>query len=146
METRRRIVALNRIVIQVIGLVSDAPEAIAKRLLEYLMLAAGATALDLAGEDHYELPHLGLNQLVSGVAISRDGLLLLDARNPGPDRDFILKLVLLMVAYDIGSVGLLQDGAAPVHHMVIEGASIEVLPCVTLYEGMESLFPEVISR
>lgn len=146
METRRRIVALNRVVAEIIYLVGNDSEAIAERLPDYLLLAAGATALDLAGDDRYELPHLGLNQLVSGVAICRDGLLLLDVRRPETGRDFILRLVLLMVAHDLGSVGVLQDGGAPVHQTVIEGTSLEVLPCVTLYEGMESLFTELISR
>lgn len=146
METRRRIVALNRVIVRIIQQAQNTPDPGTEKLLNYFLLAAGATTLDLAGEDRFELPRLGLNQLVSGVAICRDGLLLLDVRKPGPGRDSILKLVLLMVTHDLGSVGVLQDGAAPVHHTVIDGASLEVLPCVTLYEGMESLFPEVISQ
>jgi hypothetical protein len=140
METRRYVVAVNRLTYEILDAVRRDPAADPARLPDCILLAAGAVALDLAGEDRPAVMEIGLADLVNGRALCQDVLLMLDVRRPGPRRDFLLRLVLLLVANDVGSVGVLQDGTDPVHDRTIDGTSLEVLPCVTLYPGMESLF------
>jgi hypothetical protein len=144
METRRFIVAMNRITYQLLHLLHWDPGANPDLLPRYLLLAAGAVALDLAADDYLAVFELGVTDLVSGLAVCQNGLLMLDVRRPGADRDFLLRLVLVLVANDVGSVGVLQDSTDLVHNRQIDGISLEILPCVTLYPGMESLLPGVL--
>jgi tetratricopeptide (TPR) repeat protein len=139
-ETRRYIDAANQIVEQLGGLLSSDPGARAEQFPTYLTIVGGAVALDLAAEDRKSVCAIGLAQLLEESAQVREGLILLDARQPGIERDFLLRLVLLLVWNDVGSVGLIQDGNAPVHNKKIDGKSLEILPCVTIYPGMESVF------
>lgn len=141
METRRYVVAVNRITYELLELVRHEPEGTRERLPAYFKLAAGAVALDLAAQDRGEVLRLGLEDLLSDTALCQEGLILLDVRSPSAERDFLLRLVLLIVANDIGSVGVLQDGRAPVHNSRVDGVCLEILPCVTFYPGMESIFP-----
>jgi hypothetical protein len=122
------------------GLLSSDPGARAEQFPTYLTIVGGAVALDLAAEDRKSVCAIGLAQLLEESAQVREGLILLDARQPGIERDFLLRLVLLLVWNDVGSVGLIQDGNAPVHNKKIDGKSLEILPCVTIYPGMESVF------
>ncbi len=70
----------------------------------------------------------------------RGGLLLLDTREPGPQRDLVLQLIVLIVSNGLGSVGIVQDAADEVHRGRIDDFSLTVLPCVTLYPGMDDPF------
>jgi hypothetical protein len=70
----------------------------------------------------------------------RDGLLLLDVRRSGPERDFRLSLLALLIEESIGSVGIVQDATDTVHNSRIGTLRLEILPCVTLYPGMQAPF------
>lgn len=143
METRRYLAAANRLTAEVLAwFPMEVPGTSAARR-SWLLLVAGATALDLAASDRPEVHALGLADLLGDFAISREGLLLLDMRHETPDRDDRLRCLLRLVVHDLGSVGVLQDGQNPVHNRVIDGICLDFLPCVTLYPGMEPLFPEL---
>ncbi len=145
METRRYVVALNRITYELLDLLKQDEEDMRFRLPSYLKLAAGAVALDLAAENRSAVLQLGLGSIMGNKALLQDGLILLDVRNPGTERDFLLRLALLIVANDIGSVGVLQDGNDPVHNNRVDGICLEILPCVTLYPSMEAIFPALVN-
>lgn len=143
METRRFLLAANRLTAEVLCWLpqSNANAAIQRR--QWLLLVAGAAALDLAAEDRPAVFALGLPELIGDFAICREGMLLLDVRQEAPDRDDRLRRLLRLVVNDLGSVGVLQNGQEPVHNRVIDGVCLDILPCVTLYPSMELLFPEL---
>jgi hypothetical protein len=80
-----------------------------------MALLAAAAALQLA---EFELDSRMLPAIVVSVgraATLRDGLLLLDVREPGPTREFRLRFVAALIAAGIGSIGIVQDFHDPVH-------------------------------
>jgi hypothetical protein len=107
---------------------------------KYLALLAAASAIDLSGFnlDSRMLPALII--ALEGVAAVRDGLILLDVREPGNTRDFRLHLIAALVQNNLGSVGIVQDAADEVHNGRVDRLSLEILPCVTLHPGMEDPF------
>jgi hypothetical protein len=143
METRSYMDATNQIVEQLVALVCEDLDDKLDKLPKYLIIVGGAVALDLAVEDRSSVCTIGLTDLLGKFAVAQEGLILLDVRQQSTERDFLLRLVLLLVANDIGSVGIIQDGNTPVHNKQIDGMSLEILPCVTMYPGMEPLFAEL---
>ncbi|MBU2629913.1 MAG: hypothetical protein KKE61_14955, partial [Proteobacteria bacterium] len=120
----------------------DLPE---KCPLNSMLLMAAAVALELAGESIDRLPEAnGIKILMKDVAIVQKGLLLIDTRVMDPDDTFLLnKVVTQLIKNDIGSVGILQNADAPVHESVVDGFSLDVLPCVTLHPGMDYFFEQM---
>jgi hypothetical protein len=55
-------------------------------------------------------------------------------------RDLHFRLLLAAIRSNIGALAILQTAADPVHELEIDGQTLSVLPCVTLYPGMEDLF------
>jgi hypothetical protein len=43
----------------------------------------------------------------------------------------------------LAGAGIIQSASDPVHERQIDGESLAVIPCVTLYPGMERLFDVV---
>ncbi len=108
----------------------------------HLALLAAAAAIVLAG---FELdPRItpAIRIVLSDTAGLRDGLLLLDVREPGVKRDFRLRLIAILAKGNLGSVGIVQDAADEVHQGRVDEFPLEVLPCVTLYPGMDVPFGE----
>jgi hypothetical protein len=106
----------------------------------HLALIAAATAINLAAfrPDPRVLP--AILQCVRGAAAYGDRILLLDVRTAGRDRQFRLELVSLLVEAHLGSVGIVQTAAEPVHNNPIGVLPAGILPCVTLYPGMGNPF------
>lgn len=145
-ETRRYIDASNSLTSEILNLIKATSEEgnVEDRLVKCMILMCAGVALALAGEDYRYVADNGIRQLVDGLALVQDGLLLVDAREQTPQRELLLRLfVLMVIRNDIGSVGLLQDILDPVHERFVDGASLEVMPCVTLHPGMESLFSQM---
>jgi len=107
---------------------------------QHLALLAGASAIDLSKFqlDPRVFPALRLS--IGDASGLRDGLLLLDVRRSGPERDFRLSLLALLIEESIGSVGIVQDATDTVHNSRIGTLRLEILPCVTLYPGMQAPF------
>ncbi len=135
--TRRQIVSLNRITTDTIQLYTAHPESSSDELIESILTIVCTVVLDLAGNDWHVLDQNHIAALAA-PSIYHDGVILIDARKPGESREFALRLVRLVLSHGIGSLGLLQDGEDPVHNRTIDGMSLENLPCVTLYPGVES--------
>jgi hypothetical protein len=119
--------------------VLDAPELRAAPE-RYLAFLAAAVVLDLSEGAPHEEDAVAIRRAVAGAAVYRDGLVLVDTRAHGASLDAKLRLVLTLVANDIAGAGIIQSADAPVHEREIDGKSLAVLPCVTLYPGMERLF------
>jgi hypothetical protein len=116
-----------------------------KHATSYLALIASAALIDMAGE-HLAL-HLyePINIVLEPVCIVRQGVLLFDMRHPGQRRNFQLQFLSSMLYNNVSGIGIIQNADNPVHNFESDGMSLSVLPCVTLYPGMEALFPELSS-
>jgi hypothetical protein len=99
-----------------------------------------SAVVDLA---HFELDERmapAVRIALRGTAAFYDNLLLLDVREPGPQREFRLRLIELLVSANLGSAGIVQDAADEVHNGRIGDFPLGILPCVTLYPGMNMPF------
>jgi hypothetical protein len=106
----------------------------------YLGIIAAAVAIQLAGYELDQRLTPALRITLGDAAAMRDGLILVDARQPGASRAFRLRLVALLIDFNIAGVGIVQDAADEIHSSHVGELPLEVLPCVTLYPGMESPF------
>jgi hypothetical protein len=113
-----------------------------ERGASYLAFLAAAVASDIAGYRLHPIVQPALIATTAGTSVLRKGLLMLDARQPGPVRDVNLRILMALVSNNVGSVGIVQTASDPVHELSVDGKTLAVLPCVTLYPGMESMFPE----
>jgi hypothetical protein len=111
----------------------------------YLAAVAAAVTIGIAGfhVDPRMLP--AIDVAARGAAIVNDGILLLDARQPGPVRDFRLRLVAALARSSIGGVGLVQDADDQVHLLEVDGQPLETLPCITLYPDMDWIVTPALS-
>lgn len=114
-----------------------------KRASCYLACLAAAVVSDLAGFRLDQLTAQAVREAIGDAAILRDGLVLLDVREAGPRREFHMRFALALLFNDVSAVGILQSADDHVHELVVDGRSLELLPCVTLHPGMETLFPEL---
>jgi hypothetical protein len=106
----------------------------------YLALLAASAVIQLT---HFELDQQTITLIqntVGDTARLRDGLLLLDVRRPGQLRDFRLRLAAILVQTGLGSVGIVQDASDQVHTEKVDGLPLEILPCITMYPGMDGPF------
>ncbi len=106
----------------------------------YFALIAAAAVLSLTGFTLSDNILPLVQKTVHNVARLQDGLLLADARKPGPKRDFQLRFIVKLINNNIGSMGIVQNADAPVHQQQVDGFPLEILPCVTLYPGMKEPF------
>src|SRR5262249_26551410 len=106
----------------------------------YLAFICGAIATDLSNFHLHSQGQSMLRSAIANIATIRNDLLLLDVRAGGPARELGVKLLLALVHNDIGSVGIVQMASDPVHEQEVDGESLSVLPCITLYPGMQGLF------
>lgn len=141
-RTRQYVASLGTLSSELIRFVRRTEPPDSPQLADCFALAAGAAALDLARSDPEPVAALGLAQLIGGLGIYHDGLLLLDVRTAGAEREQKLGLAILMITSDLASVGVLQDGHDPVHEGSVDGMQLDILPCVTMYPGMESLLTD----
>jgi hypothetical protein len=140
METRNGVDRLNALVSRImradirtdVVYQADAPR--------YLALAAAAVLIDLTGYAVDQEAIKVIERLTNGVAFLQNQTLVLDVRAPGPMRDLHFRLLLAAIRSNIGALAILQTAADPVHELEIDGQMLSVLPCVTLYPGMEDLF------
>lgn len=139
-EVRRGIDQLNAVLRSVVTSRLHHAPAFKAQAVGYLALLAAATVIDLAGFDLDQRMLPAVSYVVRKVARLQDGLLLLDVREPGATRDFRLQLVAKFMQGNIGSLGIVQDAFDEVHQGWVDNLPLEVLPCVTLYPGMNSLF------
>lgn len=144
MEVRRGVDQLNAALQAIVGSKLHQSPLFRAQGPAHLALLAAASAISVAGLelDRRMLPALQL--ALQGTALIRDGLLLLDMRRPGPERSSRLELIAALVQNGLGSVGIIQDAADQVHRERIGAMPLEVLPCVTLYPGMESLLSDTL--
>jgi hypothetical protein len=106
----------------------------------YLALAASVVLIDLAGFALDQMAVEVIERLTYGVAFLHNQTLVLDVRDPGPKRDLHFRLLMAAIRSNIGGLTILKTAADPVHELEIDGETLSVLPCVTLYPGMEDLF------
>lgn len=106
------------------------------RSSDYLALITAASFLALTdGKVDPRIAH-AINSVLCGVALLRDGILLLDVRPRGPLRNFHLQLIALLIKNNIGTVAIIQNFDDEVHSGTVDDLPLELLPCVTLYPGM----------
>ncbi|MBR0895161.1 toll/interleukin-1 receptor domain-containing protein [Bradyrhizobium tropiciagri] len=108
----------------------------------YLALVASVVLIDLAGFALDQIAVDVIEKLTNGVAFLHNQTLVLDVRDPGPKRDLHFRLLMAAIRSNLGGLTILQTAADPVHELEIDGETLSVLPCVTLYPGMEDLFAE----
>jgi len=106
----------------------------------YLALLAAASAVDLAGFELDPRMTPAIRLALGGTATFQGAVFLLDVREPGEKRDFLLRLAVLLMQGNLGSIGTVQNSADQVHQGHVDGLPLEVLPCITLYPGMEAQF------
>ena len=141
LATRRWIDTANDLTKALLEALANAPADVLERVPQQLLLLSAAVALELMFDsDVPPYQERNLEALLQGVGFFRSGTLLLDVRHPGVDRDLRLQLVALAVQCNVGTLGILQNGSDPVHQFTLDGRTLSVLPCVTLYPGMERLF------
>jgi hypothetical protein len=143
MEVRAGIDSMNAVLG---GMAADqlfADGVFCKRASRYLACLAAAVVSDLAGFRLDQFTAQAVREAIGDAAILREGLLLLDVRESGPQREFHMRFALALLSNDVSAVGILQSADDHVHELVVDGRSLEVLPCVTLHPGMETLFPEL---
>jgi hypothetical protein len=80
---------------------------------------------------------------VQSTALLHQGVVLVDARRTAALDSFLELILRMSIDYDIGCIGILQDGDAPVHESVVDGRCLDILPCVTIYPGMEHAFRDM---
>ena len=112
----------------------------------HLAQLAAASAIDLAGFELDPRMTPAVPIALGDAAGMRDGLLLLDAREPGAIRNFRLHLIAILVQGNLGNVGIVQEAADEVHQGRVDTLPLEVLPCVTLYPGMDTPLGSVPSH
>ena len=139
-EVRRGIDHLTWVVKTFVGAELHRDPVFRARAPEYLALVAAAAAIQLAGFDLDGHMTPALRRALGDVAVLQDGLLMLDAREPGERRAFHLHFVATLIRGNLGSVGIVQDASDEVHQQRVDGISLEVLPCVTLHPGIEPPF------
>jgi len=137
-EVRRGVDQLNAVLKSVVSTRLHQDPLFKAQTSGHLALIAAAAAIDLAGFELDTRITPALRIAMGGTAGLRDGLLLLDVRHPGASRTFRLRLITILVKGNLGSIGIVQDAADEVHQQRIDGFPLEVLPCVTLYPGMEA--------
>jgi hypothetical protein len=104
----------------------------------YLRLAACVIALELSPNDKFVVD--AVQTAVRPPFLLREDTVLLDARVDSPKRNGLLRYVSILAYSDLGNIGVFQDGTDPIHHQIIAGRRLDILPCVTQYSGMERLF------
>jgi hypothetical protein len=144
-EVRRGVDQLNAVLSSVVSARLHQDSLFQAHAPGHLALIAAAAAIDLAGFELDPRMTPALRIALGDTAGLRDGLLLLDVRRPGSWRSLRLRLVAILVRGNLGSVGIVQDAADEIHQGHVDGLPLEVLPCVTLYPGMEAPFDSVRS-
>lgn len=137
-EVRRGIDHLNAVLKSLVDLELHLDPVFQSKVSGYLALLAAASAIQLAGFDLDERMTPAVRIAVADTAMMYDGLLLLDAREPGARRDFQLQLITVLIKENLGGVGIVQNASDEVHQKRIDGISLEILPCVTLHPGIEA--------
>jgi len=135
-EVRRGVDQLNAALRSVLGARLHVDPVFRDQPASYLALLASASAIQLC---EYKLdPRMipAVRLALGGAAVLYDGVILLDVRDPGPERDFRLRLAAKLAKSNLGTVGLIQDALDSVHQRRIDDLPLEMLPCVTLYPGM----------
>lgn len=156
MEVRASIDSMNRALERMAAQHVFAGAAFRKRGSGYLACLAGAVVSELAGFRLDPFTSQAIREAVGDAAILRDGVLLLDVRGDRSRRFRLgawrerrrrkseLRFVLALLSNGLSAVGIVQNADDHVHELMFDGQSLEVLPCVTLHAGMESLFPELL--
>jgi hypothetical protein len=139
-EVRRGIDHLNKALNSLIASKLHLDPVFQSRPSGYLAVLAAAAVTQLAGFDLDQRMTPAVNLAVDKTAILHDGVLLLDAQEPGLRRNFHLQLIAMLVKGNIGSVGIIQRAGHEVHKDRVAGLSLEILPCVTLHPGIEMPF------
>jgi hypothetical protein len=145
-EVRRGVDRLNAVLKSVVDSQLHRDPIFRDQARNHLALIAAASAIDLAGFNLDPRMNSALEIALGNAAGLRDGLLLLDVRQPGARRSFRLRLIAILVQGNLGSVGIVQNAADEVHQGYVDVLPLEVLPCVTLYPGMDSPFGSVLSH
>ncbi len=104
---------------------------------EYLALICGAVLVDLAGASLDSISRDAMKQSIGDTAILKDDFFLIDVRQSDALRELNLRLIVSLVLSNIGSIGIVQNAADPVHNQEVDDQDLSVLPCVTLHPGME---------
>ena len=138
MAVRAGVDDLNAAIENVAGgpLVNDA--VFRRQPRQHLGLIAAASAIAIPG---FQLDHRffrAVQHVVGLAAILHGGVLLLDARERGPLRDFRLRLAATLIQHNL-AIGIIQDARDEVHQGRVDELPLEVLPCVTLHPNMEWL-------
>jgi hypothetical protein len=139
MEVRRGIDKMN-VILTSMSSVNDSY--LQKHGARHLFMLGIAITLDLTKYEMNPLMTKELTPALEGAAVIRNGILLLNVMNEGEQRDMHIRLLKHFTKAGVGSVGIVQSATDLVHQMIIDGEPLEILPCVTLYPGMEKLYPE----
>lgn len=138
-EIRQCVDQMNQVVAKLLAQVSDHLPNFSESAVTYMTMIASAVAIDMARFTLQQRTIAIIAPLLTDDIYLRDHTLLLDVRTAELDRDFRLRLALLLVDENIGSVGIVQSADDPVHESIVDGQPVSVLPCVTMYPGMESV-------
>ncbi|MEO0371729.1 MAG: hypothetical protein AAF231_09765, partial [Pseudomonadota bacterium] len=106
----------------------------------YFALLVGTAVFEACDYAPHPLTLNDIADCLKGVALVRDGMILLDARSEGPTRDFHLRLAMLIMTSGIGSVGVIQSAEDEVHDLYLDDTPLAILPCITVHKGMEPWF------
>lgn len=106
----------------------------------YLAVIAVASVVQMSNFTFDGRFHDAAQFAMGQVATIKDGLVLLDARQSSVHRTFNMRLIASLMQTNIGSVGIVQNASDEVHKLEVDGFSLEVIPCVTLYPGMTDPF------
>ncbi|MDJ0710660.1 MAG: hypothetical protein QNJ14_09730 [Woeseiaceae bacterium] len=136
-DVRRAIDQMNTALLRLHDQDSVNHESFARHSKRYLCLLAAATAIELTRFSVTESNAIAIERTLPPDAVYNDQTILLDVRRPGPTRDLHVELALCLIDENIGSLGILQADGDFVHSSADYGRSLTVLPCVTLYAGME---------
>lgn len=139
MEVRRGIDKMNVILTEMSSMDNSY---LKKHGARHLFMLGLAITLDLTKYHMNPLTSKELTHALEGAAVIRNGILLLNVMNKADQRDMHIKLLKCFTKAGVGSVGIVQSATDLVHQMIIDGEHLEILPCVTLYPGMEKLYPE----
>ena len=150
MDTRYRIDCGNTITANLVNTFNhlDIDTLSYQRITDAMLLMSAAITLELAEQDRKSIAQTsGIKSVLTDIAIEQEGLLLIDTRIMNDEISFLLNNVVInLVTNDIGSIGILQNADAPVHESIINGFSLDVLPCVTLHPGMDRLYEQFKSE
>lgn len=133
-EVRKAVDSIAQVVLNVRAL-ANAKQIAVSQQAEFLSVlsAAAAVAFD---ENRARFATATIDHIVPKRCRYREGAILVDVRDHS--RAW-LKFCVLLFKFGIGGIAVVQVAARPVHNQVIDGLSLEVMPCVTLYPGMERL-------